>query len=83
MALTRPTAIGDCNDNGIPDLMVKFDMRAVQAILDVGQSVEITTIGEAGGIPFMGTDTIRVIGQSPESRISLAPLQGGKGQGRG
>ena len=61
MALTRPTAIGDCNDNGIPDLMVKFDRRAVQAILDVGESVEITITGEVDGIPFMGTDTIRVI----------------------
>jgi len=61
-ALTRPTAIGDYNNNRIPDLMVKFHMRAVQAILDVGQSVEITITGEVGGIPFMGVDTIRVIG---------------------
>ena len=62
-ALSRPTAIGDYNRNGIPDLMVKFDRRAVQAILEVGQSVEITITGEVDGIPFMGTDTIRVIGR--------------------
>jgi len=61
-ALSWATSIGDYNNNGIPDLMVKFDRRSVQAILDVGQSVEITITGEVDGIPFSGTDTIRVIG---------------------
>lgn len=61
-ALSWPTSIGDYNSNGVPDLMVKFDRRAIQAILDVGESVEITITGEVDGIPFMGVDTIRVIG---------------------
>ena len=61
--LSRPTAIGDYNDNGIPDLMVKFDRRAVHEVVEVGESVEIAITGEVDGIPFMAVDTIRVIGQ--------------------
>ena len=61
-ALSRPTAIGDYNGNGIPDLMVKFDRSAVNKVVEAGESVEITITGEVGGITFMGTDTIRVIG---------------------
>jgi len=57
-----PYEVGDYNDNGIPDLMVKFDRRAVQEVVDVGESVEITITGEVDGIPFTGIDTIRVIG---------------------
>ncbi len=52
--------IGDYDDDGIPDCMVKFDRLAVQGILAVGDEVEITVTGEVGGIPFEGSDIIRV-----------------------
>lgn len=61
-ALEWPYEVGDYNDNGIPDLMVKFDRTAVHAVVEVGESVEITISGEVDGIPFSGTDMIRVIG---------------------
>jgi parallel beta-helix repeat protein len=60
-ALDKPTKVGDYDDDGIPDLMVKFDMSAVQAAVDAGESVEIVVTGEVDGIGFQGTDTIRVI----------------------
>ena len=62
-ALEWPYEVGDYNDNGIPDLMVKFDRRAVHEVVEVGESVEIAITGEVDGIPFMAVDTIRVIGQ--------------------
>lgn len=54
--------IGDYDNDGILDCMVKFDMSAVQEILEVGDEVEITVAGELTvGTPFEGSDTIRVI----------------------
>lgn len=54
----------DADSDGTPEtLMVKFDRSAVQAILNIGEEVEITITGTAGGIPFVGSDTIRVIDQ--------------------
>jgi len=55
------THIGDHDADDIPDLMVKFDRRSVAAILEPGEEVSIKIDGEVGGIPFSGTDTIRVI----------------------
>ena len=52
--------IGDYDDDGIPDCMVKFDRSAVQGILGVGDEVEITVTGEVAGTPFEGSDIIRV-----------------------
>lgn len=58
----RPTAIGDYDSDGIPDLMVKFNRTAVQAILRVGDKVEITISGKLiDGRLFEGKDTIKVI----------------------
>ena len=57
----KPTGLGDCDDDGIPDLMVKFDRDSVQGILEVGDEVEIVITGELDGTSFKGTDTIRVI----------------------
>ena len=61
-AETDPTEIGDYDSDGIPDLMVKFNRAAVQAILQVGDKVEITISGKLiDGRLFKGTDTIQVI----------------------
>jgi len=60
-ALAKPTEIGDHDKDGIPDLMVKFDRAAVQAILQVGDNVEITVNGSlTDGRQFEGKDIIRV-----------------------
>jgi N-acetylmuramoyl-L-alanine amidase len=56
-----PAAIGDYDKDGIPDLMVKFDRAAVQAAVQVGESVAITVTGQVAGIGFEGSDIIRVI----------------------
>lgn len=61
-AESHPTGIGDEDDDGVPDLMVKFDRSAVQQILQAGDEVEITVTGELNDeTPFEGSDTIRVI----------------------
>lgn len=61
-ALAKPTEIGDYDGDGIPDLMVKFNRAAVQAILQVSDNVEITVDGKLiDGRLFEGRDIIRVI----------------------
>lgn len=60
------SVIGDYDDDGIPDLMVKFDRQILidylegQGVAD-GDAVTITVTGEVTGIAFVGTDTIRVL----------------------
>jgi len=62
LALTKPIEIGDYDNDGIPDLMVKFSRKAVQKILQVGDRVEITISGKLiDGRLFEGKDIIRVI----------------------
>ena len=58
-ALTKPTAISDYDKDGIPDLMVKFNRAALKSLLTPGNSV-ITITGLVAGIPFEGSDTVRV-----------------------
>lgn len=69
-ALPEPTEIGDYDDDGIPDLMVKFERAAVQGVLTVGEEVEITITGEGAGITFEGVVIIRVI--DPPGKGSIA-----------
>lgn len=57
-----PIGIGDYDEDGIGDLRVKFDRQEVIALLNVGE-VTLTITGEVNGIPFEGSDTIRVIGE--------------------
>lgn len=61
-----PTEIGDYNDNGILDLMVKFDRQLVQDVVPVG-AVEITVSGSTiGEVDFQGTDTLLIIDKGRE-----------------
>jgi hypothetical protein len=66
-----PTTLADTDENGIPDLMVKFDRLAVELAVSEGDSVPVTVNGKLDGHPFTSTDTIRV----RRGRIS-APLAG-------
>jgi PKD repeat protein len=61
--LSEPTEIGDYDNDGIPDLMVKFDRSKIQAILTPEEEVTLTLVGELvhDDIDFKGFDTIRVI----------------------
>lgn len=61
-AENHPTNISDYDNDGIPDLMVKFDRQEVIDILEPGENVEITVAGElVDGTRFEGIDYIRVI----------------------
>jgi len=61
-AKLTPNEIGDYDLDGIPDLMVKFDLFDVQEKLQVGEEVTIIITGELEDEKaFRGTDTIRVI----------------------
>jgi parallel beta-helix repeat protein len=58
----HPTDIGDYDNDGIPDIMVKFDRQAVQDILEPGDSVAMVVTGElTDETCFEGTDYIKVI----------------------
>ena len=69
---SAPVSIGDYDFDGIPDLMVKFNKSTVTTHLEetfvieeetrINHFVELKVIGELEvGIPFKGTDTIRMI----------------------
>jgi len=59
----HPTKIGDYDDDGIPDLMVKFDRQALIDYLDgTTGEVTLTVSGELNdGTSFEGSDTVTVI----------------------
>lgn len=60
-AQAKPTEIGDHDEDGIPDLMIKFDRKAVQSILKTGEAVKIKIAGRLiDGRLFEGTDVISV-----------------------
>lgn len=68
----HPTEIGDYDDDGVPDLMVKFDRQVLIDYLKAqgygdGDMVELTVTGEVAGTPFKGFDTIRVISKGKGS----------------
>lgn len=59
-----PTSIGDINNNGKLDLMLKFDRASLQDLVSVGDAVEISISGYLkNGIMFYGSDFIKVIDQ--------------------
>lgn len=66
----KPIGIGDEDDDGVPDLMVKFNRAEVMELLgtvdygeDTGKSVEVTlTItGEVAEAPFEGSEIVKVL----------------------
>lgn len=60
-ALASPFEIGDHDNDGIADLMVKFDRQSVQDLLPAEEYVEFTVSGSlADGTLFEGTDKIWV-----------------------
>jgi hypothetical protein len=64
-----PTNIGDHDEDGIADLMVKFSREVVISML--AQHVGETTLQVTGalttGWPFAGSDTIRVVASPPQT----------------
>jgi len=68
--LTAPTQIGDYDNDGITDLMVKFDRATVMqwlGAIDYGQdtgksyTIKLTITGTAAGVKFKGTDTMKIL----------------------
>jgi hypothetical protein len=59
-ALTKPTNVGDYDNDGVSDLMVKFNRSEVENILSVGDEVAIAVIGKINSSVFEGVDHIRV-----------------------
>jgi subtilase family protein/fervidolysin-like protein/ASPM-SPD-2-Hydin domain-containing protein/HYDIN/CFA65/VesB family protein/BACON domain-containing protein len=54
--------LGDFNQNGIPDVSLKFPRGAVEAALTEGDQVSITVTGDIDDTcTFTGTDMVRVI----------------------
>lgn len=63
-----PTAIGDHNENGIPDLMVKFDAQSLLSLLPDGQTLIIVSGEFMDRTLFEGSATVRIIqGQGKET----------------
>jgi len=64
-----PTAIGDYDKDGVPDLMVKFDRATVHALFSSPGIYTMTVTGQVAGIAFEGSDNVRVI--NPTRRREL------------
>jgi len=66
-ALAKPTKIDDYDNDGIPDLMVKFEREKVQTILNAGEKIPIIITGKVfyknQNFSFKGYDIIKVIKQ--------------------
>ena len=60
-AESRPYAVGDHDQDGIADLMVKFKRSEVVNLLSNGEQVPVQVTGKVGATPFEGVDVIRVI----------------------
>jgi YVTN family beta-propeller protein len=75
---SAPTAIGDHDNDGRPDLMVKFDRAAVQLILPAGDQVPVHVSGTIGTRSFTGDGSIRVKAghvTAPHAAEVVNPLQ--------
>ena len=65
--------VSDYDNDGIPDLTVKFDREQVCALPEPGDAVEITVSGSAGDVRFTGKDTVRVIGRKNGNKKTVIP----------
>ncbi len=70
-AALHPTEIGDYDNDGIPDLMVKFDRQEIQKyITEDTESLSITVKGQFNdGLSFQGTDNIRTIPADDQKNV--------------
>lgn len=62
----HPTEIGDYDGDGIVDLMVQFERAEVEYLIrglepDLPADIELIVTGQVAGMPFEGSDTVRVI----------------------
>ncbi|MBN1885037.1 MAG: T9SS type A sorting domain-containing protein [Candidatus Krumholzibacteriota bacterium] len=78
-AAAKPTSVGDCDDDGIPDRMVKFDRQAVIGLLQgMGGDVPLAVTGSVGEKTFEGTGSVLVICPpvlKPEENEPAAPAR--------
>ncbi|MBW6519326.1 MAG: hypothetical protein K0A89_12625, partial [ANME-2 cluster archaeon] len=62
-AETRPSDTGDNNNNGVSDLMVKFNRSEIQTVVEIG-NITLHITGKVDYAAFSGNTTIRVIGSA-------------------
>jgi len=56
--------VGDYDEDGIPDMMVKFSGQKVAQVFQSGEEVELTVSGKLkNGLPFEGRYSLKVTGQ--------------------
>ena len=72
-----PTSIGDVDQDGRPDLTVKFDRAAFEMTVSEGDSVPVTVTGRIGSGCFEATDVIRVIRAHVTSPSAGSEVRGG------
>ena len=69
-AESSPTQVGDHDDDGTPDLMVKFDRQTLIGYLGGAMGeVTLTLTGDVDGNSFEGSNTIIIIGQEKEQHV--------------
>ena len=62
--------VGDHDQDGVLDCMVKFDRLRALATVEPGENIELAVTGQVAGFPFEGTDTVRVLsGGNPHSML--------------
>ncbi len=71
-------SVGDDDEDGIPDLNVKFDRAEFQMIMPQGEYVPVTITGMVSGRAFAGEDTIRTIRPTLTRPASFALLAMGE-----
>jgi len=58
--IAGPAEIGDLNGNGVPDLIVQFNPRAVRRWVSLGTAQITVSFSLTDGTPFEGADAILV-----------------------
>ena len=76
-ALSSPTAIGDYDNDGIKDLMVKFDRDQAQSLLSIGDNALSVSGNLTDGTKFKGTDVIKAMGDGPRPTDTFGNLMAG------